>query len=140
MRGSYTILTGEFEPGHHYLNLIVLCSFVDRDMLMRYHWGLGIGHRYAHTTASIDSQLSSPSPKFHSNGHDMEDYRHLADEVNEGDDSADNTPIVELDFEPESEPDSEVNEQSDSESILGDHVDMYGWGPGLDPSAEFYEF
>ena len=23
-------------------------SFVDRDMLMRYHWGLGIGHVYAH--------------------------------------------------------------------------------------------
>ena len=25
-------------------------SFVDRDMLMRYWWGLGIGHKYAHTS------------------------------------------------------------------------------------------
>ena len=22
--------------------------FVDRDMLMRYHWGLGVGHIYSH--------------------------------------------------------------------------------------------
>ena len=22
--------------------------FVDRDMLMRYHWGLGVGHTYSH--------------------------------------------------------------------------------------------
>ncbi|RXW14335.1 hypothetical protein EST38_g11521 [Candolleomyces aberdarensis] len=25
--------------------------FVDRDMLMRYHWGLGVGHRYSHQDA-----------------------------------------------------------------------------------------
>ena len=95
-------------------------------MLMRYHWGLGIRHQYAHTTASIDSQFSSHSPKSHPNGHDMEDYGHLADEVNEDNDSAaDATPTVELDLEPESELDSEIDEQSDLESILGDHVDMY---------------
>jgi hypothetical protein len=23
-------------------------SFVDRDMMMRYHWGLGVGHLYSH--------------------------------------------------------------------------------------------
>ena len=33
-------------------------SFVDRDMFMRYHWGLGIGHSYTHsrkvdTTANV---------------------------------------------------------------------------------------
>ena len=110
-------------------------------MLMRYHWGLGIGHQYAHTTASIDSQFSSHSPKSHPNGRDMEDYGHLADEVNEENDSAaDATPTAELDLEPESELDSEIDEQSDSESILGDHVDMYGWDLDLDPSTEFYEF
>lgn len=27
--------------------LKVLVRFVDRDMLMRYHWGMGIGHKYA---------------------------------------------------------------------------------------------
>ena len=138
MTGRNIVLTGEFKPGQHHLNKsdsIMVSSFVDRDMLMRYHWGLGIGHQYAHTTASIE--ISSQS---HSNGRDMEDYRHFADEVNGDNDSAAATPTVELDLEPESEPDSESDEQSDSESILGDHVDMYGWGPDLDPSTEFYGF
>jgi hypothetical protein len=26
--------------------------FVDRDMVMRYHWGLGIGHVYSHHSGS----------------------------------------------------------------------------------------
>ncbi|KIM57875.1 hypothetical protein SCLCIDRAFT_98436, partial [Scleroderma citrinum Foug A] len=25
-------------------------QFVDHNMLMRYHWGLGVGHAYAHST------------------------------------------------------------------------------------------
>ena len=98
-------------------NSIILSSFVDRDMLMRYHWGLGIGHQYAHTTASVNSQSFSPSPS-HSNGSAMEDYRNLTDEVNEGDHSA-----VEQDLEAEAEPDSGLDEKSDSESALGDHAD-----------------
>ena len=108
-------------------------------MLMRYHWGLGIGHQYAHsTTISMDSQCSS-SPESHPTGRNIENYKHLVDEDNEGDD---NIPAADsLDFESESEPDSEFDEQSGSESILGDHADMYGWGGlGLDPSTELYEF
>ena len=26
----------------------MVSSFVDHDMVMRYHWGLGVGHTYAH--------------------------------------------------------------------------------------------
>ena len=26
----------------------MISRFVDRDMVMRYHWGLGVGHVYAH--------------------------------------------------------------------------------------------
>ena len=26
--------------------------FVDRDMVMRYHWGLGVGHVYSHHSGS----------------------------------------------------------------------------------------
>jgi hypothetical protein len=28
--------------------LTLTISFVDRDMVMRYHWGLGVGHTYSH--------------------------------------------------------------------------------------------
>ena len=104
-------------------------------MLMRYHWGLGVRHQYAHTTVSSDSQFHSTSPEPHSKGHDMEDYRsHFDDEVNEDDaDLADSTHTLESDLEPSESGES----QSDSESVLGDFVDMYG---DTEASAEHYEF
>ncbi|KAG2003606.1 hypothetical protein CC2G_004198 [Coprinopsis cinerea AmutBmut pab1-1] len=37
--------------------------FVDRDMVMRFHWGLGVGHLYSHGDAPDETQGSdSPSP------------------------------------------------------------------------------
>ena len=30
------------------LAILMVSSFVDRDMVMRYHWGLGVGHTYAY--------------------------------------------------------------------------------------------
>lgn len=34
-------------------------SFADRDILMRYHWGMGVGHTYAHamTPSSLETKL-----------------------------------------------------------------------------------
>jgi hypothetical protein len=40
----------------------IATSFVDRDMLMRYHWGLGVGHTYSHSDAPtplVAARLSS---------------------------------------------------------------------------------
>ena len=34
-------------------------SFVDRDMVMRYHWGLGVGHVYSHSDAPSDGSWTS---------------------------------------------------------------------------------
>ena len=31
------------------LLILIISSFVDRDMVMRYHWGLGVGHAHAHS-------------------------------------------------------------------------------------------
>ena len=30
--------------------MVAVCRFVDRDMMMRYHWGHGVGHIYAFTS------------------------------------------------------------------------------------------
>ncbi|KAG6905501.1 hypothetical protein DXG01_002331, partial [Tephrocybe rancida] len=38
----------------YYLN-----KFVDRDMLMRFHWGLGVGHVYGHTRSELGDSQSS---------------------------------------------------------------------------------
>ena len=36
-----------------------ICRFADRDILMRYHWGLGIGHTYSHEDSeNINGQYS----------------------------------------------------------------------------------
>lgn len=45
------------------LNISNLLSFVDRDMLMRYHWGLAVGHVYTHgsqTTPNAPRSQSQP--------------------------------------------------------------------------------
>jgi len=89
-------------------------------MLIRYHWGLGIGHTYSHTTAPIQSRFHSVFQPPQANKLDTVNDEGLA-EITQ-------TEKLDLDadFELEgSEPDSEF--QSESESILGDHVDMYGW-------------
>ena len=34
----------------------LLFSFVDRDMLMRYHWGFGVGHAYAYNNVELPEE------------------------------------------------------------------------------------
>lgn len=53
-----------------------LSRFVDRDMLMRYHWSLGIGHAYSH----VDNSVQPESTLAH------KDHRTLLDENDDGSD------------------------------------------------------
>jgi hypothetical protein len=39
----------------HGVLVLRLVRFVDRDMVMRYHWGLAVGHAYAHEKGDTDS-------------------------------------------------------------------------------------
>ena len=87
-------------------------------MLIRYHWGLGIGHTYSHITAPIQSQFHSIVQPPQASKLDTAKDEDLAGIMRTELD-------LDSDFEPEgSEPDSEF--QSDSESVLGDQVDMDG--------------
>ncbi|KIJ10243.1 hypothetical protein PAXINDRAFT_86346, partial [Paxillus involutus ATCC 200175] len=40
--------------------------FVDRDMLLRYHWGLGVGHTYSHVWGGPMVNSQSKSDRLHS--------------------------------------------------------------------------
>ena len=40
---------------HCNLRLMPYNSFSDRDLLMRYHWGMGVGHIHAHGLAEVES-------------------------------------------------------------------------------------
>jgi hypothetical protein len=37
--------------------------FVDRDMLMRYHYGLGVGHTYSHSSSRRYGQCTTAEPQ-----------------------------------------------------------------------------
>ena len=100
-------------------------------MLMRFHWGLGIGHTYSHMTA--------PKSQVHSISRGPQPPQTSTLDADEDEDSE--TAQAELNFDSEFESEgSDGNEsQSGSESILGDHVNMYGCGS--DPVAFYrYEF
>jgi hypothetical protein len=45
-----------------------IVRFVDRDMAMRYHWGLAVGHAYAHEkgdTDAMDTHTREYEPAIH---------------------------------------------------------------------------
>jgi hypothetical protein len=44
-------------PHEYTTRLNISLSFVDRDMAMRFHWGLGIGHTYADMSSSHSKKL-----------------------------------------------------------------------------------
>lgn len=55
--------------------LIYKYRFVDRDMVMRYHWGLAVGHTYAHRRTSFE-------PNTEGNTHQQdEEYDLCGDEL-----------------------------------------------------------
>jgi hypothetical protein len=39
------------------------CSFVDRDMIMRFHWGSAAGHTYTHGSNTSDFNHTLPTPE-----------------------------------------------------------------------------
>ena len=53
-----TLLAGGFITYSLILILLYPPRFSDRDLLMRYHWGLGVGHFHAHQSASTSGCVS----------------------------------------------------------------------------------
>ncbi|KIM65445.1 hypothetical protein SCLCIDRAFT_22648 [Scleroderma citrinum Foug A] len=54
---------------HYYVN-----RFVDRDMLLRYHWGQGIGHAYSHLTWTEVDPHDDPIPTL-VNSHNSDNFK-----------------------------------------------------------------
>ena len=98
------MLAGAFKLGVVILTLTLqILSFSDRDLLMRYHWGLGIGHCYARNP--FESSSTSDEPK-----------------DTENDQCAD----LESDSSSDTESASDVCESDNSELCLDDR-DAEGW-------------
>ena len=100
---------------------ILILRFSDRDLLMRYHWGLGIGHLHAHRPASTSESRISDELRDteledeHADLEQDEDSAHLPDadnavDIYESDGSESDLDDVETDTG------SEVDEPSEHES------------------------
>jgi hypothetical protein len=67
-------------------------SFVDRDILMRYHWGLAVGHKYSHnsTQSCTGKARSTTSENSDSDGEPncSESERHVGGHGNAGEQDA----------------------------------------------------
>lgn len=48
-----------------FLTGVTVQRFVDRDMLMRHHWGLGVGHTYSHVRDSATDPVESTEERLH---------------------------------------------------------------------------
>lgn len=87
-------------------------SFADRDMVMRYHYGLGIGHTYSHARpVSMTPSAHQPHPT------------NTEDDASHVDDSEHSTESLEFESErSDLEPDEESGRESDSDSESN-----FGW-------------
>ncbi|KIM56162.1 hypothetical protein SCLCIDRAFT_29860 [Scleroderma citrinum Foug A] len=52
-----------FQPFDMTHLLMIAQRFVDRDMLLRYHWGLGVGHTYSHVRDQSEHSDESITPQ-----------------------------------------------------------------------------
>lgn len=95
-----------------------VASFADRDMVMRYHFGLGIGHAYSHT------QPPCPSGCITESHNDLDDLERLTDSLES--EHADFESVTSSPGGSDLESDEECGELN-SESVLGDYADLDGW-------------
>lgn len=105
----------------HYLR------FVDRDMLMRFHFGLGVGHVYSHHRPTQPEPQPEGSAAYATSPHDVEDSVET-DEVENQEDSEDD----DEDGGTEGGSDAEQWFSSSNESLVDQFNKMYDSDVSLD--------
>ena len=96
----------------------MISRFVDRDMVMQYHWGLGVGHVYAHNRRveigiPRDRDLERDEQ---ANNQDEDDHHSLSDSLETGEISkAEEVRGLDL-FDEQSNMDSESAESADEDA------------------------
>ena len=113
----------------------VIFRFADRDMLMRFHWGLGVGHTYAYsTTGSVKEAL--PGPALGCGDEAILDARQFESEI-----------IIPNGHIDEAEDEDDVNSSlgssppdlndSDSDNFDTEIAAMYNWDSQVEDSEDF---
>jgi hypothetical protein len=68
-----TMLDGKTSHLGQIQMLTLIPSFSERDLIMRYHWGLGVGHVHAHRPAATTSHIPEEVQGIHSPEHEPEE-------------------------------------------------------------------
>jgi len=140
--GRVTTSIGMFTSFICYYFLTRFLSFVDHDMLMRFHWGLGVGHVYTHqqlctNKAMVWSNSQSYSSWNDPDGTEPSDQTGMEeDAINSGmgtDGSGSESDDSDYKL---SEGDEESSSDDDDEHLLHTH-DMYGSLDSDDASEGF---
>jgi hypothetical protein len=108
--------------------------FVDRDMLMRYHWGLGVGHVYSHgqrafatsTTTSTEDVNRDSATEMHSTD---EAIPEVHEEDHDGSSDAENPELGFDDLEDDwidEDSEGELESEVEEEEFILAMDDMYG--------------
>ncbi|KAG2345692.1 hypothetical protein BDR05DRAFT_974997 [Suillus weaverae] len=114
-------LAGDKHNWHkYYIN-----SFVDHDTIMRYHYGLGVGHMYSHET-NEDSSLAQVTPCLDTQVIMWTENEHLESRENIGESTFRQPPVDDNDDD---------NEQDDDEDYVGVE-DPNFFDQGLDASTD----
>ena len=115
----------------------VAFRFADRDMLMRFHWGLGVGHTYAYsTTGPMKEALPGPALGFGDeailNARQFEPEVIIPDGRIDGDEDEDEDDVnSSLGSSP-----SDLND-SDSDNFDTEIAAMYNWDSQVEDSEDF---
>jgi hypothetical protein len=107
-------------------NVIIhlIARFVDRDMVMRYHWGLGVGHTYAYQKTTLPP---TPDEDQHEELHsDASEDLPNDNEENTGSDNDEDEDLSE-NMSDDDENDQSQSEHSDGELAAMDEM----YGPGI---------
>ena len=94
------------------LAIIMVSSFVDRDMVMRYHWGLGVGHTYAYGRG-VDNETNDGDERDPAANNHNKDIHHTVPDASDSDENSEDEEHLVRDVENDGGSDSESRESVD---------------------------
>jgi hypothetical protein len=126
-----TTLAGEFVSGREFRCWHSISRFSARDLLMQYHWGLGVGHLHTHQPATTSAYTDSPEESPDDIPHPTEYGSDTSDanmdiaqtQIDGPDPGSDSNSDIELD-DSSSGGDEDVAEEEDFRGMWSDIYDM----------------
>jgi len=101
--------------------------FVDRDMVMRYHWGLGVGHSYAHKQgpASRQSGTEDIQPEGEDDESEMAIPQGVTNNHRSANEEDDSSSLNSVDYDQDGWQDTDDSEEASGDDLNDSEVEYY---------------